>query len=84
MTAEGRAAEQRVDALLAQLSLAEKLQMVDGDGDAPSAFCMAFCLSRGLSDALHPAVCRQTHPHFRPSLFPGVWCLALTLTAHLQ
>ena len=60
------------------------LQMVDGDGDAPSAFCMAFCLSRGLSDALHPAVCRQTHPHFRPSLFPGVWCLALTLTAHLQ
>ena len=31
MTAEGRAAEQRVDALLAQLSLAEKLQMVDGD-----------------------------------------------------
>ncbi len=31
MTAEGWAAEQRVDALLAQLSLAEKLQLLDGD-----------------------------------------------------
>ena len=31
MTAEGWAAEQRVDALLAQLSLAEKLQLLDGN-----------------------------------------------------
>ena len=31
MTAEGRAAEQRVDGLLAQLSLAEKLRLLDGD-----------------------------------------------------
>jgi hypothetical protein len=59
------------------------LQMVDGDGDAPSAFCMASCLSRGLSYALHPAVCGQTHPPFRPSLLPGVWGLVLTLTVRL-
>ena len=51
------------------------LQMVDGDGDAPSAFCIASCLRRGLSYALHPAVCGQTHP---PSANPcflvfGAW-----------